>query len=98
MSIYDPSYDSGPERPREDARLSHPPTGRHPVNTGHLVMGVALVGLVIVWALLTSDTVQLENAGWLLPLPWLIGGAAGLVATMLRGRGPSGRMQSADHG
>ena len=92
------TYDTEPERPREDARSAHPPTGRHPVNTGHLVMGVAFVGLVIVWALLTSDAVQLDNARWILPLPWLAAGAAGLVATLLRGRGPSGRMDAVDQG
>jgi len=87
------THDTGPERPREDADQRPPATGRHPVNVGHLVMGVAFVGLVVVWALLTSDTVQLENARWILPLPWLIGGAAGLAAILLRGRRPSGRMQ-----
>ena len=92
------AYDTEPERPREDARPAKTPTGRHPVNTGHLVMGVAFVGLVIVWALLTSDAVQLDNARWILPLPWLAAGAAGLVATLLRGRGPSGRMDAVDQG
>ncbi|GAA3667832.1 hypothetical protein GCM10022237_29620 [Nocardioides ginsengisoli] len=61
-------------------------SGIHPVNTGHLVMGVALSGLVVVWALLSSDTVQLDNARWILPLPWLVGGAVGVIASLLRGR------------
>ncbi|MCR1784346.1 hypothetical protein KVF89_17525 [Nocardioides carbamazepini] len=61
-------------------------TGRHPVNTGHLVMGVAFVGLVIVWALVKSDTVEPERAGWIMGLPWLAAGAAGLIASVLRGR------------
>lgn len=69
----------------EGATPEQRPRGTHPVNVGHLVMGLAFVGLVVVWALLTSDTVQLEDARWILPLPWLIGGAAGLVATVLRG-------------
>ncbi|KRA38323.1 MULTISPECIES: hypothetical protein [unclassified Nocardioides] len=73
------------ERPREERPADARPSGWHQVNTGHLVMGTAFVGLVIVWALLTSDTVQLENSGWILPLPWLVGGGLGLVATMLRG-------------
>lgn len=81
-----------PERPREEP-IPATTSGRHPVNVGHLVMGVAFLGLVAVWALITSDTVQLENARWILPLPWLVGGAVGLVATLLRGRRPSGRMQ-----
>ncbi|MFC5727660.1 MULTISPECIES: hypothetical protein [Nocardioides] len=88
MSTYD---DLGPELPRE-ARPADPPW--HPVNVGHLVMGVAFLGLAAVWALLASDTVQLENARWLLPMPWLVAGALGLATTVLRGRrrGRSGRM------
>lgn len=73
------------ERPREDRKPPARPSGRHPVNTGHLVMGTAFVGLVIVWALLISDTVQLDNARWILPLPWLVAGALGLLAAVLRG-------------
>ena len=32
-------------------------SGRHPVNVGHLVMGIAFLGLVGVWALIQSDAV-----------------------------------------
>lgn len=60
-------------------------TGRHQVNTGHLVMGVAFLGLVGAWAVLVSDTVAIEDHGWVLGLPWLVAGAAGLLATVLRG-------------
>lgn len=73
------------ERPREERQPDDRPSGWHQVNVGHLVMGTAFVGLVVVWALLTSDTVQLDNARWILPLPWLVAGALGLVATLLRG-------------
>ena len=31
--------------------------GRHPLNTGHLVMGLAFLGIVVVWALVQTDTV-----------------------------------------
>ncbi|TQK72608.1 hypothetical protein [Nocardioides sp. SLBN-35] len=61
-------------------------TGWHRVNTGHLVMGVAFTGLVIVWALAASDTVQIEDNGWIMGLPWLAAGIAGLLASVLRGR------------
>jgi len=61
-------------------------TGWHTVNTGHLVMGVAFTGLVVVWALLTSDTVELEHTGWILGVPWLVAGAVGVLASVLRGR------------
>ena len=57
----------------ESARRS----GWHRVNTGHLVMGVAFTGLLVVWALATSDTVQIEENGWIMGLPWLAAGAAG---------------------
>jgi hypothetical protein len=59
-------------------------TGWHTVNIGHLVMGTAFVGLVAVWALISSDAVELVDAHWLLPAPWLLAGLVGLAATVLR--------------
>lgn len=74
------------ERPQEDR-------GWHPVNVGHLVMGTAFVGLAVVWALISSDTVDLDDARWLLPFPWLVAGLVGLAATVLRNlRRRPGRM------
>ncbi|MFW6774568.1 hypothetical protein ACOACO_09810 [Nocardioides sp. CPCC 205120] len=60
--------------------------GRHPVNVGHLVMGVAFLGLTLVWALLVSGAVEAVDARWLLPLPWLAAGGAGMAATVLAAR------------
>ncbi len=61
-------------------------SGRHPLNTGHLVMGLAFAGLVAVWAVLQTETVELSEARWLLPLPWIVAGAVGLVAASLASR------------
>ena len=76
---------TGPETPIEGRNQRA--TGWHSVNVGHLVMGTAFVGLVIVWALISSDTVELVDAHWLLPLPWLVAGVVGLAATVLRNVG-----------
>lgn len=74
------------ERTREES-------GWHTVNVGHLVMGTAFAGLVAVWALLSSDTVELDDARWLLPFPWLVAGLVGLAATVVRNlRRRPGRM------
>jgi hypothetical protein len=73
-------------QPETDHEPRPPLSGWHPVNVGHLVMGVALVGLFVVWLLLATDTVELGNARWLLPAPWLAAGAAGLIASALRRR------------
>ena len=54
--------------------------GRHPVNTGHLVMGLAFLGMVGVWALVAGGVADAEDLRWLSPLPWLLAGAGGLVA------------------
>ena len=59
--------------------------GRHPVNIGHLVMGIAFLGLVGVWALIQSDVVDGDDIRWLLPVPWVLAGIAGLLATTLSG-------------
>jgi hypothetical protein len=66
----------------EEARETQPTGGRHPVNIGHLVMGLAFTGLLVVWALFVSDVVPDDDIRWLLPVPWLIGGGVGLVAAI----------------
>ena len=61
------------------------PSGRHPVNIGHLVMGLALLGLFAVWALVRGDVVAGDDIRWLLPVPWVLAGIAGLTATAVTG-------------
>lgn len=60
--------------------------GRHPVNVGHLVMGLAFLGLLAIWAVVQSDVVEGEDVRWLLPAPWILAGVAGLTASVLSGR------------
>lgn len=60
--------------------------GLHPINIGHLVMGLAFAGLLAVWALYVTETVPQDDLRWLLPVPWLVGGGAGLVAAVLTQR------------
>ena len=62
------------------------PSGFHPVNIGQLVMGVAFAGMVLVWALVQGDVVDTSELRWLMPIPWLAAGAAGLAATVWPGR------------
>ena len=61
------------------------PSGRHPVNVGHLVMGIAFLGLVGVWALIQGDVVGDGDVRWLLPVPWVLAGLAGLLAIGVSG-------------
>jgi hypothetical protein len=84
-----------PEQPEPTAeqsaepeeRYDEPPrrTGSHPVNVGHLVMGLVFLAIVGGWALVQSDTVTGTDIRWLLPLPWVIGGAVGLMAAAISG-------------
>lgn len=78
MSTYSPST------PTQDHTDDE--SGRHPVNVGHLVMGVAFVGLASVWLLFQSDSIGNDDLRWFLPLPWLAAGLAGLLAVALTGR------------
>jgi hypothetical protein len=59
---------------------------RHPVSIGHLVMGVALLGLGVVWALIAGDVVEGSDIRFLLPAPWILAGVAGLVALVTADR------------
>ncbi|GAA2136003.1 hypothetical protein GCM10009844_01840 [Nocardioides koreensis] len=70
------------------------PTGRHPVSIGHLVMGLAFLGLVGVWALYQADVVEGHDIRWLLPVPWVLAGIAGLIATTLTSRDRWGTRQT----
>lgn len=62
-----------------------PESGRHPVNVAHLVMGIAFVGLALVWSLVQYDVVAGRDIRWLLPVPWVLAGAAGLAASAVTG-------------
>jgi hypothetical protein len=55
-------------------------SGRHPVNVGHLVMGIAFLGLALVWSLIANDVVEGDEVRWLLPIPWVLAGGVGLAA------------------
>jgi len=61
-------------------------SSRHPVNIGHLVMGLAFLGLTGIWALIETGVVGDSEVRWLLPLPWVVAGVAGLLATTLAAR------------
>jgi hypothetical protein len=61
-------------------------SGRHPVNVGHLVMGVAFLGLFTAWVLVVSDAVEGDNVRWLMPFPWVAAGIAGVLASILPSR------------
>ena len=61
-------------------------SGRHPINVGHLVMGIAFLGLVGVWAVIEADWIGDDDLRWLFPVPWVLAGLAGLLAVALGGR------------
>jgi len=71
------------EPPMEPAEQGFWAEGRHPVNVGQLVMGLAFLGLAAIWAVLAADALDGDALRWLLPVPWLVAGAAGLLATTL---------------
>ena len=66
--------------------LTEPRTARHPLSIGHLVMGVAFAGLTVVWALVAGDVVEGKDVRFLLPGPWVLAGAAGLLALVVTDR------------
>jgi len=95
---YDTGYDSGYDGSYDlygttyDEPMTGPldapdkPSGFHTVNIAHLVMGVAFAGMVLVWALVQGDVVDTSELRWLMPIPWLAAGTAGLAATVWPGR------------
>jgi hypothetical protein len=73
--------------PEEPTTRSGFAAGLHPVNILHLVLGVAFLGMALNWALIESGVVETSGLRWLLPIPWVAAGAAGLIATAPRLRG-----------
>ncbi len=76
-----------------DDRTGLVAAGRHPVNIGHLVMGVAFAGLVLVWALVASHTVEGADIRWLMPVPWVLAGLVGLAGLVAADRRRAGARQ-----
>ena len=90
-SSYDSSYDTdvyGTESDGYGSPMVGPldapegQSGLHPVNITQLVMGVAFAVMVLVWALVQGDVVESGELRWLMPIPWIAAGAAGLAATV----------------
>ncbi|MEI2712314.1 MAG: hypothetical protein V9G04_03215 [Nocardioides sp.] len=61
-------------------------SGIHPINVAHLVMGLAFLGFVAIWGVWEASNYDVTDARWLLPLPWLFAGGAGVLALLLAGR------------
>lgn len=61
----------------------------HPVNVAHLVMGIAFLGVALIALLVQGDVVDTHDLRWLLPVPWIAGGAAGLIASAVRAVRPA---------
>lgn len=59
---------------------------RNPVRIGHLVMGVLFAVFVVLWALADTDVVDHSQLHWLVPVPFLLAGVAGLIASAVRQR------------
>lgn len=77
---------------------TEPQRATHPVHIGHLVMGLAFLGIVAIWGVVQSDLVSTEDVRWLLPLPWVFAGGAGLIAVLLAGRRRSTVVRRPDEG
>jgi hypothetical protein len=82
-TTYEPTVELDPDR---DPAPAGARSGRHPVNIGHLVMGLAFAGLVVIWALIEGDVIADSDIRWLLPIPWVLAGTAGLLAVTLGNR------------
>lgn len=61
-------------------------SGRHPVNIVHLVMALIFLGVLAVWGVVQGNALDSADLRWLLPMPLLLAGAAGLIAIALSGR------------
>ncbi len=61
-------------------------TGRHPVETGYLVMGIAFLSFTAVWGGYQLGWWDSHSMRFLMPVPWVLGGAIGLIALAISSR------------
>lgn len=61
-------------------------SGVHDLNIAHLVMGLAFLGIALVWLLGEAGLVGEAELRLLLPAPFLLAGGLGLAAAVLAGR------------
>ncbi|WP_370246723.1 hypothetical protein [Nocardioides sp.] len=78
--------------PREAGDTGGPggPSGAGDLRVGALIAGLVMLGMVVVWGLVVGDVADHRDLRYLLPLPWVLGGTAGLVALVVRDRGRRG--------
>ncbi|HEY8458298.1 MAG TPA: hypothetical protein VIL34_22080 [Actinopolymorphaceae bacterium] len=60
--------------------------GRTRGNAAALVLGLLCCALALTWLLVQSPLLNLDDLGWLLPLVFIVAGAAGIAMTMRRPR------------
>jgi heme A synthase len=60
--------------------------GRHPVSIGHLVMGLVFACFLALWAVVQFTDISSHDLRFLWPVPWIAGGAVGMVALAIRDR------------
>lgn len=60
-----------------------PRGGRHPINLTHLIMGIVLATFAGIWVAIEVGSLPVDDLRWVLPLPWLLAGSAGLLAATL---------------
>ena len=58
------------------------------------VMGIVLAGFVGIWAAVAGDLADGDDVRWLLPVPWVLAGVAGLLAITFGGRRTGGDQHS----
>ncbi|GGD23693.1 hypothetical protein [Nocardioides daphniae] len=57
--------------------------GLHPVNLTHLIMGTVLAAFAGIWVAIEVASLPVDDLRWVLPVPWLLAGSAGLLAATL---------------
>lgn len=77
--------DSGADLTTDEDPGRGPRGAVHPVDVGHLVVGLVFLGMAGAWALRAADVIDTGELGWLLPLTLVLAGVVGLAASAAKG-------------
>jgi hypothetical protein len=83
----DDNHDGGFDPADDSGAIESTQRERQPLSVMHLVMGLVFLGIAGLWGLHAADVIGSVDVEWLVPLIFVVAGAAGLLASATKNLG-----------